>query len=433
MPTVFFSYRREDTADIAGRIFDWLAPHFGTENLFKDVDSIPLGANFVEYMEAAVNRCNVVIAIIGPGWYGTSSTQPNRLQEPSDFVRVELELALKNEIPIIPVLVYHADMPSTNQLPETLVPLIYRHAIAIRPDPDFRTDMDRLARAIVNYTPGATPSGPLHSIADSTVAPAAHPRTQSAPLYGPSGRETNPLSPSENHGKLSRRSPAILGRGSGIRTAILAGVAVIVVAVVLGALTVGLHLGANSSTPPTTATTANGEHIVYQNSLTTISAGWATNSQCGFESDGYHVIGTICWSPADPVGDATITVTVKQSSPQPLGAVGIFFRATLESQSGEGYSFAVDGQGDCGFYKFSNGNGTMILNCTQQNSAYRPGPNSITTLQVRASGANFEFFVNGTQVGSATDTSFSSGIVGLESTPALDAVFTDLTITQPSQ
>ena len=152
MPNIFISYRRADSADITGRIYDRLVEEFGREPIFKDVDSIPLGTNFKEYLDRKVSECNVLLAIIGDRWSeARDGAGMKRLDDPTDFVRVEIESALERGIPVIPLLVRSAQMPDEGSLPPSLQPLIYQNGIPIRPDADFHRDMDRLISALKDY------------------------------------------------------------------------------------------------------------------------------------------------------------------------------------------------------------------------------------------------------------------------------------------
>jgi hypothetical protein len=122
---------------------------FGEGAVYKDIDSIPLGVDFRKHLEEAVARADVLLAIIGPRWLAaTDSGGDGRLDNPRDFVRIELATALVRGIPVIPVLVSGARMPGESDLPEALAELAYRHATQIRPDPDFHSDMDRLVRGL---------------------------------------------------------------------------------------------------------------------------------------------------------------------------------------------------------------------------------------------------------------------------------------------
>ena len=146
---IFISYRRSDSADAAGRIFDRLKAAFGEKNIFKDVDSIPVGANFEEVIAERLSDCEAVIVIIGQTWASVArSDGPPRLHDPADFVRIEVEQAFRGRVPVVPALVGNAVMPGPEQLPESIQKLTRRNAISIRPDPDFHPDMDRLIKAL---------------------------------------------------------------------------------------------------------------------------------------------------------------------------------------------------------------------------------------------------------------------------------------------
>jgi hypothetical protein len=149
---IFISYRRTDSADVAGRIYDRLVGKFGKSLIFKDVDSIPLGFDFKEYLGRHVGECDVLLAIIGDRWLDThDSSGRRRLDDPTDFVRIEIESALDRNIPVIPLMVRGASMPREEDLPPSLRKLVYRNGIPIRSDPDFHRDMDRLISALERY------------------------------------------------------------------------------------------------------------------------------------------------------------------------------------------------------------------------------------------------------------------------------------------
>ena len=146
---IFISYRRTDSEDITGRIYDRLTQQYGKDNIFKDVDNIPLGVDFRKHLDKAVGSCNVVIAVIGKNWLASQNEYGDkRLFVPDDFVRIEIESALNRNIPVIPVLVGGASIPKEGDLPETIKGLAYRNGIPVRPDPDFHKDMNRLISGI---------------------------------------------------------------------------------------------------------------------------------------------------------------------------------------------------------------------------------------------------------------------------------------------
>lgn len=144
---LFISYRREDSEDIVGRIFDRLAAHFGRENVFMDIDTIPLGVDFRKHISEAVSKCDVIMAVIGKQWLEISHQDGRRrLDDPTDFVRIEIQTGLDREIPVIPVIVGTGSFPREQQLPDVLKPLAFRNAAEVRSGKDFNDHMERLIR-----------------------------------------------------------------------------------------------------------------------------------------------------------------------------------------------------------------------------------------------------------------------------------------------
>jgi hypothetical protein len=152
MHNIFLSYRHHDSADVTGRIYDRLIQHFGREAIFKDVDSLPFGIDFRTYLDNVVGQCKVLLAVVGDHWMSTDPhTEKPRIEDPRDFVRIEIESALQRDIPVIPLLVRGATMPSEEELPPSLHGFAYRHAAVVRPDPDFNHDINRLLRNLESY------------------------------------------------------------------------------------------------------------------------------------------------------------------------------------------------------------------------------------------------------------------------------------------
>jgi hypothetical protein len=149
--TVFISYRRSDSTDVTGRIYDRLAQRFGDKHVFKDVDTIPLGVDFRKHLDELVGRCDSLIAVIGRDWLGAVGADGVRLDDPRDLVRIEIVSALARGIPVVPVLVGGAGIPDERELPEDMRDLAYRHGIPVRPDPDFHKDMDRLIAGLESH------------------------------------------------------------------------------------------------------------------------------------------------------------------------------------------------------------------------------------------------------------------------------------------
>ena len=145
---IFISYRRGDSSGHAGRLSDRLIAEFGEAHVFMDVDTIEPGADFVEYIDEAVGSCDVLIALIGDEWLDCRDAQgTRRLDDPEDFVRLEVAAGIQRDIRVIPVLVEGATMPRTEELPEPLRRLARRHALEVS-DSRWRQDVNRLVETI---------------------------------------------------------------------------------------------------------------------------------------------------------------------------------------------------------------------------------------------------------------------------------------------
>src|ERR1051326_5405130 len=132
---IAISYRRQDSSPVAGRLYDRLQAEFGKGSVFMDFDSIPYGVDFREHIKQTLQRAKVVVAIIGPEWAGTAKDLTNRrIDDPTDFVRLEVASALENGIPIIPVLVNNTPMPEAKNLPPELEGLAFRNGLALDTD-----------------------------------------------------------------------------------------------------------------------------------------------------------------------------------------------------------------------------------------------------------------------------------------------------------
>jgi len=156
---IFVSYRRDDTAGHAGRLADRLVEHFGKHRIFRDIDNIEPGQDFVTVIENAVGSCDILLAVIGQNWNSASSS--GRLDNPNDFVRLEIATALRRDIRVIPVLVQRANMPKPEELPDDLDKLTRRNAIELS-DLRWQTDVDQLISVMerVLAEQGAQPAAP---------------------------------------------------------------------------------------------------------------------------------------------------------------------------------------------------------------------------------------------------------------------------------
>lgn len=148
---IFISYRRNDSSDVTGRIYDRLVQHYPRDHIFKDVDSIPLGVDFRKHLADSVGQCHILLAVIGKYWLGGGMVPEGVLENPRDFVRIEIETALQRGIPVIPLLVQGASIPKEDDLPDSLKLLAYHNALSIRADPDFHQDMARLIKGIESH------------------------------------------------------------------------------------------------------------------------------------------------------------------------------------------------------------------------------------------------------------------------------------------
>ncbi|MEM9091383.1 MAG: TIR domain-containing protein [Cyanobacteria bacterium P01_F01_bin.53] len=149
MTRIFISYRRRDSGSEAGRIYDVLCTHFGRDGVFKDVDDIKAGDDFRNSIQEAVGQCQILVAIIGKIWLEIKDDSgKQKLENPDDWVRLEIETALKRDILTIPILLDGVRMPKPRNLPIALRPLAYRNAARVRQDPDFRLDMERVIGVI---------------------------------------------------------------------------------------------------------------------------------------------------------------------------------------------------------------------------------------------------------------------------------------------
>src|SRR5215216_4076324 len=145
---IFISYRREETGYPAGWLYDRLAERFGEGQVFKDVDSIAPGDDFIEVISTAVGSCDVLLALIGDRWLTiTDEDGRHRLENPDDFVRLEIEAALARDVRVIPVLIDGTRMPRADELPPSLAGLVRRQALELSPN-QFAFDTNRLLKVL---------------------------------------------------------------------------------------------------------------------------------------------------------------------------------------------------------------------------------------------------------------------------------------------
>src|SRR5438067_5356698 len=156
--TIAISYRRDDSSPITGRLYDRLEAKFGPQNVFMDIDSIRPGTDFREQINETISHADAVVAVIGHRWLGEQPDGSRRIDDPNDFVRLEISSALKCKIPVIPVLVDDAPMPKQEKLPPDLEPLVYRQALPLDSGLDFHQHTERLISGICESLDIARPS-----------------------------------------------------------------------------------------------------------------------------------------------------------------------------------------------------------------------------------------------------------------------------------
>ena len=240
---IFINYRREETAYPAGWLYDRLDDHFGGGQVFKDVDSIPLGDDFMEAINRAVGSCDVLLALIGDRWVTiTDERGQRRLDDPDDFVRLELEAALARKVRVIPVLIDGARMPRADELPGSLTTLVRRQALELSPS-RFESDTSRLFR-VLESTLAEVRTGKQDEIPDvepgsgsSASTAEVRKETEGAKQAGrghpPSPPPAGPVTSGDAGAPSEKGEPADSGRRRPGRAPIIAAVGVAAVVIVL--------------------------------------------------------------------------------------------------------------------------------------------------------------------------------------------------------
>lgn len=151
MSKIFISYRRDDSGYQVDRLYDLLIQKHGIpkDDVFVDVDNIPFGVDFADHLNVKVAQCDIVFAVIGDSWINSRDpkTGQRRLEDRNDFVRIELEAALERGIPIVPILLDDTQLPTEEELPDPLRPLVLRNGALLR-RLSFDNDVARLIRGL---------------------------------------------------------------------------------------------------------------------------------------------------------------------------------------------------------------------------------------------------------------------------------------------
>ncbi len=220
---IFISYRRQDSAYPAGWLYDRLAERFGPEQIFKDIDSIELGDDFVDTITRAVGSCDILLALIGQEWLDiTGADGTRRLDDPDDFVRLEIEAALERKVLLIPILVDGAVMPRGDDLPPSIAALVRRHALELSPN-RFRADTDRLLETMERTLTGMRDAQTAPMMAVEEDVPETRSQPEPEPEQG--GWPASPTLPEPRRGgspTISRRPLLIAAAAVAVVVAVIA-------------------------------------------------------------------------------------------------------------------------------------------------------------------------------------------------------------------
>jgi SH3-like domain-containing protein len=148
MPKIIISYRRADTQDITMRVRDRLRKRYGAKSVFTDIDSIPIGSDFLRYIDSEIATADALLAIVGPRWLRTDRNDSSNLDDETDYVRLEVEAALKQNVKVAPILVGGARMPRTAELPAAIKEFAKLNAAPVDSGINFENDLDRLIASL---------------------------------------------------------------------------------------------------------------------------------------------------------------------------------------------------------------------------------------------------------------------------------------------
>jgi hypothetical protein len=469
---IFISYRREETAYPAGWLFDRLADRFGGGQVFKDVDSIQLGDDFVEVITRAVGSCDVLLALIGDEWLTiTDEHGRRRLDNPDDFVRLEIEAALVRKVRVIPILVDGARMPRADELPDSLSKLVRRQALELSPS-RFDFDTSRLLRVLdttlaevrtaqddAASTPAPAGRAPDPSTTEIQEAPERreHASWEHTPSVPPIGAVTpgGAWPPADQ-----RKPPDTQRRRLSTRGRILAGAAVGVVLILL--LIVAITANSGTTPPPAaaviTATSPSTKGIVFRDDFSGRASGWddAGSKRVGghYTNGAYRVYAAPVPGGGSAGGSPRMASSVYPSAPQNLRVQVAARRLTPAGAQDIGYGIVCRYGENTGFYQFTIGNDYVDIakssnissDWVQLTTAGLPAidvnaTNRLEAVCTRERGqqaVHLVFSVNGKKVAEATDKKnpYGSGTVGVfaatgqDAKTAAEAEFDNFVVTQ---
>lgn len=414
---IFISYRREDTAYPAGWLSDRLKERYGKDQVFKDVDSIELGDDFVEAINNAVGSCAVLLALIGKRWPSiTDKNGQRRLENPHDYVRLEIEAALERNTLVIPILVEGAQMPAADDLPESLASLVRRNALDLSPA-RFDSDTARLLKVLDKAfadrgRPLEDVTVPTEVVKDGPVtSPSRVPKP--VPDGAPPGRDEEP----------HPQPPPIYKRAGIIAGAAAGAVLAVVLAVILLTRSSPTASPAGASSPSGASSPA----VIFRDDFSGTANGWkvVSGGSGGYSNGTYHIS-------TPPLSDIALAVPenatkLLQSPPQNL-SVEVTAHSLKDPGHTDHYGIACR-QGPWGAYVFLVTDQGVYLekwlggSTTQHDSiiVYLNLRSNVTN-KLRAvctsagpGAVHLAFWVNGQNVAEWTDTQnpFTHGTVGL--------------------
>ena len=412
---IFISYRRDETAYAAGWLFDRLAEQYGRGRIFKDIDSVVLGDDFVEVITAAVGSCDVLLALIGSRWVTIADEGgARRLDDPNDFVRLELEAALARPVRVIPILVEGARMPRADELPASLAPLVRRQALELSPS-RFTSDTDRLLKVLDN------------ALAEVRIAQ-EDADSSSAPLVKtPDASKTAVL-------HRGAAAPGRRGRLARPRILVGAGAAAVLLAVLIGIFVISSDNGGAQIVRDDFSSQESGwGGGRYANGAYRMSFETAPGTTGGSREGLPGKVGSLF-----PLAPDNVRIDVnarKISAPNEQGAYGI----TCRSGNGRGYTFTIWGD-HVSIAKFGvpKADDYRELDFNDVSAVNEDGQNHLRAACMNEGRGRvyLEFWVNGQRVASARDARdpIESGTVGLEvatgEAGAIEAEFDDFVVTR---
>ena len=356
MTKIFLSYRRDDTSGHVGRLTDRLCARFGRDAVFRDLDSIAPGRDFAVAINQAIGECDAVVAVIGRNWTGAGGPDgQRRIDDPEDFVRVELATALERRVHLIPVLVDRAQMPSAASLPLPLAPLARRNSFEIS-ESRWDYDVQRLIDVLDPSSP-QTLSGSM-----PTVVAAAGPKTGTRP------RIARVATPGPDSGKRRWLAAAV---GGGLMLVVV--VAILVMStgggddpsVIAGGSTIPATTTSTSSLSSTTILAVDGPDgpAVTGGGVTPGATSPAPGSGGGGTPTPTPTAGPTT-APPTTAPPTTPAPTVPQVAPVTADAVAGNWSGTVSDGSGGSFLIAVGVRAGCGIGQTCGSVYVSNNNCT---------------------------------------------------------------------